>query len=408
MVHYYDTSSILNGDYPNENGYISSIVIEELENIKTSFGKDEEVKYRARKAVNFLSSGHFHFLLFSNKELDLLKKYGLPDTNDNRILVQALFLSKKVDDEILFHTEDLCLSLTCRIYNIETTCLSTSFEKDVNELYGGWSKHYLTEQELNVLYTDSTINSLKVHVNEYCEIFDGVDTSKMIDLCYWNGTEYISLKYKPVKNEFMGTIGPINTEQKMLFNLLQNKDIKIKTALGHYGVGKSYIMIANALDMVMRGQFDKIIFVRNNIDVKDTKDLGSLPGDLYAKALPWVMPIADHVGGIDALEELYERGLLEVVPLNYLRGRDFKRSIIFCDECENMTKEHIQLLIGRIAKGTELWLAGDLKQRDKKIFEQNSGLRILVERLAGKKLFGVVKLIKGERDEAASYADFLD
>ena len=76
----------------------------------------------------------------------------------------------------------------------------------------------------------------------------------------------------------MGDIKPRNDEQKMLFNLLQNYDIKVKTVLGKFGSGKTYIMLAHAIDMVQRGKFDKIVFVRNNIQVKDTKDIGSLPG----------------------------------------------------------------------------------------------------------------------------------
>ena len=97
-------------------------------------------------------------------------------------------------------------------------------------------------------------------------------------------------------------------------------------------------MLAHAIDMVQRGKFDKIIFIRNNIQVKDTKDIGSLPGSMLDKLFQYLMPIADHVGGVDGLLSLIDDHIIEPVHLGFIRGRDFKRAIIFRDECENLTK----------------------------------------------------------------------
>ena len=88
--------------------------------------------------------------------------------------------------------------------------------------------------------------------------------------------------------------------------------------------------------------------------------------------------------------------------------QDIKNAIIFCDEVENMTKQHIQLLIGRVSSGSELWLAGDLKQTDSLNFEKNSGVRALIKGLENDPLFGMVKLIKSERSAVAALADKLD
>lgn len=105
---------------------------------------------------------------------------------------------------------------------------------------------------------------------------------------------------------------------------------------------------------------------------------------------------------------MIQDGLLEPVHLGFMRGRDIKNSIIFCDEAENLTKQQVQLLLGRVAEGTELWLAGDLRQTDHKIFQENNGLRGLINGLIGEELFGMVKLIKSERSATARLADKLD
>ena len=155
-------------------------------------------------------------------------------------------------------------------------------------------------------------------------------------------------------------------------------------------------------------QFEKIVWVRNNVGVKDTKDIGALHGNTIDKIFPYVMPLADHVGGVDGIEMLMRQGKLEVQHLGFIRGRDIKNSIILCSEAENLTKQHVQLLIGRVGEGSSLWLDGDFKQVDSKIFEENSGLNIAIDKLKGNKLFGFVHLEKSERSETAALADLLD
>ena len=150
-----------------------------------------------------------------------------------------------------------------------------------------------------------------------------------------------------------------------------------------------------------------VVFVKNNIQVKDTKDIGALPGEELDKMMPWLKQIEDHVGPF-TFEDMLNQNIIEPVHLGYIRGRDIKNSIIFCDEVENMTRQHIQLLIGRVSSRSELWLAGDLKQTDGINFEKNSGIQALIQGLTGEPLFGMVKLMKSERSKVAALADKLD
>ena len=158
-----------------------------------------------------------------------------------------------------------------------------------------------------------------------------------------------------------GEIKPRNPEQLCAMDMLLNRDIPVKLITGKFGSGKSLLCITAALQALQRNEFDKIIFVRNNVQVKDTDALGALPGSIMDKTLPYVMPFADHCGGVDGVQMLIEEGKLEVIPLGFLRGRSIRNAILYSMESENLTKEHIQLIMGRIDEGSQLWMDGDLK-----------------------------------------------
>lgn len=232
--------------------------------------------------------------------------------------------------------------------------------------------------------------------------------SSVVDKLKWTGTEYKSLSYKQLSNDYSGKIKPRNVHQELAFDMLQDKRSTVKALLGPFGAGKGYLMIATALQLIRNGQFDRIVFVRNNIEVKDSKPIGYLPGTGDEKLLPFAMPFADHVGGVDGIEYLRRSGQLEITHLGWLRGRDIKRSILYVTEAGNLTKEHVQLLLGRVGEGSNLWLDGDLKQVDMAVFESNSGMSTAINRLTGNPLFGYVHLQKTERSETAALADLLD
>ena len=242
--------------------------------------------------------------------------------------------------------------------------------------------------------------------NEYIVILD--TDNKPVEFYRWNGFEYVAVPYRSIQNDYTGEIKARNLQQRMAIDLLYDEDVTVKILSGCFGSGKDYLMASAALDLVFRGRFDKIMWVRNNIEVKDSKPLGFLPGDAFDKLLPCAMPIEDHVGGIEGLQRLIDSGQVEIEHLGFIRGRDIKHTIIICSESENMTKEHIQLLIGRVGEGSALWLNGDYKQTDHKTFSENSGLMVAIDRLKGHPRFGYVKLLKTERSETAAMADLLD
>ena len=242
--------------------------------------------------------------------------------------------------------------------------------------------------------------------NQYLLIKDY--SGEVVDkYCYQNG-ELRQVLYHKLGGTFTGTIKPRNPQQICLFDMLKDKTSKIKLVTGRFGSGKTMAMTVAALELIEKGKFDKIVWVRNNVSVKDAPEIGFLPGTEIDKLMPYVMPLADHAGGEEGIKKMLENGTLEVIPLGHLRGRSLRNSIVFCTECENLTRQHIQLLMGRIDEGSQLWLDGDIKQRDRAIFEQSAGLERMIERLAGNKLFAHIHLEKSERSEVAALADLLD
>lgn len=273
-------------------------------------------------------------------------------------------------------------------------------------MYKGYIEVSQNDETYNNLYNNINDNIYNCLTNQYVLVKD--DNGNVIDRLKWNGNEYKRLSYKQINNNYTGKIKPVNPQQELAFDMLQDKDTTIKVLTGKFGTGKTYLMIATALQLISDGKFDKIIWVRNNQEVKDTKAIGALPGEAMNKLLPFAMPIADHVGGIDGLELLVRQNKINIEHLGWIRGRSFSNSIIICSEAENLTKQHVQLLIGRVGKGSDLWLDGDFKQVDSKIFEDNNGLRIAIEKLKGHRLFSYVNLEKSERSETAALADLLD
>lgn len=273
--------------------------------------------------------------------------------------------------------------------------------------YTGFKDIVLTNpNDINALYNPKTNETFGCLENEYLIARD--EKEEVIDLFKCKNGRLAQVPYKAIESKFAGKIKPRNIQQKLGIDMLYDTDTTIKILTGKFGTGKDLLMSSAAIDLIEKGYFDKLVYVRNNIEVKNSKPIGHLPGSSNEKLLPFAMCLADHVGGVDGLSYMIEKGVVEVVHLGFIRGRDIKNSIILCSEAENLTKEHIQLLIGRVGEGSNLWINGDFKQTDLAIFERNNGLMIAIDRLKGHPRFGYVKLLKTERSETAAMADLLD
>lgn len=272
--------------------------------------------------------------------------------------------------------------------------------------YTGYQEIVLSDKEFEQLYSQHTLDGYDFLENEY--LIAKNEDGEIVDKFVYRNDILVRVPYCSFKNSYTGVLKPRNEHQEIAFEMLSNNDITVKLITGTWGTGKTLALVVAALDAVQRGKYDKIVWVRNNVQVKDTDNIGALPGDSYDKILPYLGPMLDHIGGEDGAKMLLEQGQLEVIPLGFLRGRSIRNAIIICSEAENLTKEHIQLLLGRVDEGSALWLDGDVRQRDRSVFEKSRGLETMIEKLRGEQLFGYVHLVKSERSATARLADKLN
>ena len=407
MINFLDTSAILNRALDVfDNIYISPLVLSELENIKNS-NRDEHIKYLARQAVrDILTSHQIKYCLAPQKKVErILKKYSfLSDINDHHLLCEAIWLQKETNEEVSFITSDGALSLFARqIPGIN----GVFWEKETRPLpkeCAGWGKYYPQDQQFAEIYSSPQFNTLNATVNEYCELFEG---SELKDIVRWDGQRYSPLKYSNISNKFLNkNIKPLNLEQKMAFDLLQNPAIPVKLLVGPPGSGKDYLMLLHALDLIQKGTMDKIIFIRNLVPFKDAPEIGFLSGDLQEKIAWGLGPLASILGE-EGLSNFQEQGIIEAANLGFIRGCSWDRTIIYVSEGQNITGGGYKLLVSRCGDQSQLWVNGDIFQTDDKKFEENNGLQRLITSLSGNELFGMVKLLKTERSKTAELASII-
>lgn len=405
-----DTNALLNlGENAfKEEFIVAQKTLEEIENIKTSGNKDGEVKFKARKCARLLDEnyGKYEVIAYSPIIKEIIENHNLTETPDNIILATAFYYNSEKSD-VLVCTDDLnCKFISRNIFNLSTKGINDiDLVKNIDE-YKGYKDVTLSDEEMSDFYCNTNANTFDCELNEYLIIrkSDG----EIVDYRKWNGKEYSALSYKQINSHFLGKIKPRNPQQVLAFDMLQNKDETIKVLSGKMGSGKDYIMISNALKMIEDGKYEKLLYVRNALGVKDANEIGFLPGTKEDKIRPFAQPLADHLGGETGLDMQIMAGNIEIEHLGYIRGRDIKNTIIYCSEAENLTKEHVQLLIGRVGEGSALWMNGDFKQTDSPLFRTNNGLMSSVQKLTGHEKFGYVQLDKTERSETAAMADLLD
>ena len=406
MIYCLDSSAILNGAMPLfENIYISPLVISELENIKTSKTLNEHTQYLARQAVrDIISSNNIQTMIFSQSKVEkLLKKYDfLSNINDHRILCEAVLLNKEA--QTTFVTSDYTQYLFAQELPIRSIYYNPENDNEEKTEYCGWSKHYPNEEQMAALYSNPTNNILKANLNEYCEIYEN---EELKDILRWTGEKYTTLKWANFKNNFLNKkIQPLNLEQKMAFDLLQNPDIAVKILVGAPGTGKDYLMLLHALDLIQKGIMEKIVFIRNLVPFKDAPEIGFLAGDLQQK-IAWGLGPISSILGEEGLIQYEEQGIIEAMNLGFIRGCSWDHTILYVSEGQNITGGGYKLLVSRCGQGSQLWVNGDILQTDNKEFEKNNGLYRLCNSLKNNPLAGIVKLLKTERSKTAELASII-
>ena len=351
---FYDTCSILakidNDDLFAERFYISSISLHELENIKTSKNKTEDVRYKARKLSHLLDEHYTDYdVVVYNFEISdyIIGTLGLDTTiPDNQIVGTAKYISEKED--IVFITNDICLKNIARYLGLNV-CSVVGKEN----IYKGYKIIKGTSEQINIAMENMDFSDWDI--NEYL-IIQNIDDNSEKEMRF-DGEKFVSLKLPSSK-----FIKAKNSLQRCALDILNNQDITIAAILGGYGSGKSFISMQMALYNVQeKGYQSKILGIRS--PQGDGVDVGYLPGTLEDKTDNFFLPLVQQLnGGEFELESLKQRGVLESNIPYYLKGTTYNDTIMLVDEAEDLDEKQIRLVGTRVGSNSKIYFAGDYKQ----------------------------------------------
>ncbi|TAM68649.1 MAG: PhoH family protein [Microbacteriaceae bacterium] len=196
-----------------------------------------------------------------------------------------------------------------------------------------------------------------------------------------------------------------SAEQRLAIDLLLDPEIGILSLGGRAGTGKSALALCAGLEAVLERQQHKKIMVFRPLYAVGGQELGYLPGDQGEKMNPWGQAVFDTLGALvsdNVLDEVLERGILEVLPLTHIRGRSLHDAFVIVDEAQSLERNVLLTVLSRIGQNSRVVLTHDVAQRDNLRVGRHDGVASVIETLKGHPLFAHITLTRSERSAIAA------
>ena len=196
-----------------------------------------------------------------------------------------------------------------------------------------------------------------------------------------------------------------SAEQRLAIDMLLDPEIGIVSLGGRAGTGKSALALCAGLEAVLEKQQHKKIMVFRPLYAVGGQELGFLPGDAGEKMNPWAQAVFDTLGSVvsqNVLDEVVERGMLEVLPLTHIRGRSLHDAFVIVDEAQSLERNVLLTVLSRIGQNSRVVLTHDVAQRDNLRVGRHDGVASVIETLKGHGLFGHITLTRSERSAIAA------
>ncbi|TCO34480.1 PhoH-like ATPase [Kribbella steppae] len=203
-----------------------------------------------------------------------------------------------------------------------------------------------------------------------------------------------------------------SAEQRVALDLLLDPDVGIISLGGRAGTGKSALALCAGLEAVMERRQHKKVVVFRPLFAVGGQELGYLPGSESEKMQPWAQAVYDTLGALtsaDVIDEVMDRGMLEVLPLTHIRGRSLHDAFVIVDEAQSLERNVLLTVLSRVGANSRVVLTHDVAQRDNLRVGRHDGVVAVVEQLKGHPLFAHVTLTRSERSPiAALVTEMLD
>ncbi len=387
----------------DEQFVISSKSLEELEHIKVSANKDQDIKYKARQVVRLLeeNEGKYQVVIPDNETFEIIKDFQLEINPDNIIMACAYQYSQ--NNDIIFYTNDICCKLIAR----NRFGLRVGEIKNKTCNYKGYTEKTMLDEEMNYFYSHLKENIYELLDNEYLVIKN--NKGEIVDTYRWNGESHISLYKKNIKSlSFGDKIKPKDIYQSMVIDSIMNNTIT--TISGKAGSGKSLLSLVCAMNLIESGKYDSLVVMFNPTKAKGSIDLGFYSGNFIEKAMQNSIGniLSTKFGDRYQVDLLIQQEKIKLVSVADCRGMEIKdNEILYMTECQNTSIELLKLCLSRASAESKIIIEGDFNmQVDSYLFDgDKNGMRRVVDVLKGSDVFGYVELKNVWRSKIAELVD---
>ena len=196
-----------------------------------------------------------------------------------------------------------------------------------------------------------------------------------------------------------------SAEQRIALEMLLDPEVGIVSLGGRAGTGKSALALCAGLEASLERRQHKKVIVFRPLFAVGGQELGYLPGSESEKMSPWAQAVFDTLGAItsrEVIDEVLDRGMLEVLPLTHIRGRSLHDAFVIVDEAQSLERNVLLTVLSRIGAGSKVVLTHDVAQRDNLRVGRHDGVVAVVEKLKGHPLFAHVTLTRSERSPIAA------
>jgi PhoH-like ATPase len=378
-------------DHP-ELGYFARAALRALDDLRVSHG-------RLDKALTITPEGGTLSVELNHTDLSTLPHGFLRDgTNDSRILAISKNLMSDGKDVVLV-TKDLPLRVKASSVGVEAQ--EYLAELVSNSGWTGIEELDVSSSVIDDLYSGDfadheAAHQLPVHTGVVLHSEKGSALARV--------TADKQLKLVRGDRLAFGLHGR-SAEQRIALDILLDENIGIVSLGGRAGTGKSALALCAGLEAVMEKRLHKKVVIFRPLYPVGGQELGYLPGSEGEKMSPWAQAVFDTLGALvsqPVIDEIIDRGLIEVLPLTHIRGRSLHDSFVIVDEAQSLERGVLLTVLSRIGTASRVVLTHDVAQRDNLRVGRHDGVVAVVETLKGHPLFAHVTLTRSERSPIAA------